>query len=88
MGRILVAEDDDSTRNLVKMTLEVDGHTVDSVADGIAAIRAMEGSAGGNDLLLLGIMLPGADGYEVFRQVKSGVVFKTAEKRKPQGFIR
>ena len=48
--------------------------------DGIVAIRAMEGSAWGYDLLLLDIMLPGTDGYAVFRQVKSSGILKTAEK--------
>ena len=79
MGKILVAEDDESIRNLVKMTLEMDGHTVDTVADGLQAIAAIQN---GYDLLLLDIMLPGADGYEVFRQVKDtgvSVIFMTAK---------
>ena len=36
-------------------------------------------------MLLLDIMLPGTDGYAVFRQVKSSGILKTTEKRKPQG---
>ena len=42
MGRILVAEDDASIRNLVTRTLEMDGHAVDTAEDGLQAIAAIE----------------------------------------------
>ncbi len=85
MGRILVVEDDNSIRELVEMILETDGHTVETSADGIDGIKRVEESLqSGNpyDLILLDIMLPGADGYEVFQKIKEShiaVIFMTAK---------
>ena len=85
MGKILVIEDDSSIRELVKMTLEMDGHTVEAVSDGIEGIECVEGSIQSGkkfDLILLDIMLPGVDGYEVFKRIKDNqisVIFMTAK---------
>ena len=85
MGRILVIEDDESIRNLVKMTLEMDNHTVETISNGSDGIKYIEECAENGekpDLLLLDIMLPGADGYEVFNKIKDNhiaVIFMTAK---------
>ena len=85
MGRILVIEDDESIRNLVKMTLKMDNHTVETISNGSDGIKYIEECAENGekpDLLLLDIMLPGADGYEVFNKIKDNhiaVIFMTAK---------
>ena len=85
MGKILVIEDDESIRNLVKMTLEMDNHTVETISNGADGIKYIEECAENGeklDLLLLDIMLPGVDGYEVFDKIKDNhiaVIFMTAK---------
>ena len=85
MGKILVIEDDESIRNLVKMTLEMDDHSVETISNGADAIKYIEECAEKGkkpDLMLLDIMLPGADGYEVFNKIKDNhiaVIFMTAK---------
>ncbi len=85
MGKILVIEDDESIRNLVKMTLEMDNHTVETISNGSDGIKYIEECVENGekpDLLLLDIMLPGADGYEVFDKIKDNhiaVIFMTAK---------
>jgi CheY-like chemotaxis protein len=61
MSRILLCEDDDLIATMVALVLEQEGHTVEVVGDGEAALRRAEGQ----ELLLLDINLPGRDGVEV-----------------------
>jgi len=65
---ILLVEDDASVREAVTMALEGDGHRVTTAVSGDEAIarwRQMH-----PDLILLDVMLPGADGLEVCRAVR------------------
>ncbi len=65
---ILVAEDDPTIAEVVTRYLELDGHEVICVADGVTALnRALSDSP---DLVLLDIMLPGLDGLEVCRRLR------------------
>jgi len=61
MARILIAEDDDSLRELVARALGEDGHELTAAADGAAALEALENS-GGFDLLLSDVKMPVMDG--------------------------
>lgn len=61
MARILVAEDEDATRLLLARALELDGHEVEAVADGAAALEYLQGG-GAADLLLTDISMPLMDG--------------------------
>ncbi len=63
--RILVIEDDPSIAELVRDYLEVDGFEVVLCGDGLRGIERIR--AGGHDLILLDLMLPGIDGFEVLR---------------------
>ncbi len=68
MTLILVAEDEPRISSFVKRGLEAAGYSTDVVADGTEALdRAL---AGGVDLLLLDVGLPGMDGFEVLRQLR------------------
>src|SRR6266508_1667687 len=67
--RILVVEDDQTVAEVVRRYLERDGFDVETVEDGIAAIDRV--TAAPPDLMILDLMLPGLDGLEVFRRVRS-----------------
>lgn len=67
-GRILVVDDDPTVAEVVARYLARDGHQVDCVADGLAALRiAAERTP---DLVILDLMLPGIDGLEVCRRLR------------------
>ncbi|MBD2869617.1 response regulator transcription factor [Paenibacillus arenilitoris] len=90
-SRILVVDDEERIRRLLKMYLEKEGYTIDEAEDGETALRL----ASGTDyaLILLDVMLPGIDGVEVcsrLRQVKATPVImltaKGEEMNRVQGF--
>jgi DNA-binding response OmpR family regulator len=62
MARILLAEDEDSLRELVACALKQDGHDVVSNCDGAAALDALMRDDGRYDLLLTDIKMPIMDG--------------------------
>ena len=66
--RILTVEDDERIRTAVKLALEDEGWEVVEAATGEAAIEAFR--AGPTDVVLIDIMLPGVDGFEVCRAVR------------------
>lgn len=73
MGHILLAEDDPNVAALLKAYLERDGFSLSVCDNGIEAVNAVFEAK--PDLVLLDIMLPGMDGWEVCRKVRevSGV---------------
>ena len=60
--RILVVDDDDSTRELLQSLLELHGHTVDLAANGQAAIDLCERQL--PELILMDVTMPVMDGIE------------------------
>ncbi len=66
MARILLAEDDDSLRQFLTVSLGRAGHEVESHGDGHAAWEALGQSS--FDLLLTDIVMPGLDGIELARR--------------------
>ncbi|MDD3642115.1 MAG: response regulator transcription factor [Candidatus Krumholzibacteria bacterium] len=67
--RILIVEDDEDIVETVKYALELRGFAVDVAYDGLHALR--KARKGEYDLMLLDIMLPGKNGYEVSRMLKT-----------------
>ncbi len=67
-ARVLVVEDNPDTAESLKMLLELLGHRVRTVYDGVAALDAAHGSP--PDVMLVDIGLPGMDGYELARRVR------------------
>jgi two-component system, OmpR family, response regulator RegX3 len=67
--RILVVEDEQALADAVGYALRGDGHEVEAVEDGEAAISAA--TARPFDLLVLDLMLPGVSGIEVCRRLRS-----------------
>ena len=66
--RILTVEDDERIRTAVKLALEDEGWEVVEADTGEAAIEAFR--ANPTDVVLIDIMLPGVDGFEVCRAVR------------------
>ncbi|MCM2264547.1 MAG: response regulator [Desulfuromonadales bacterium] len=71
---ILIVEDEESLLKLESVLLSSRGYNVSGVADGQAALDAI-GSIK-PDLVLLDIMLPEVDGFEVCRQIKNNEATK------------
>ena len=67
-GRILLVEDDASIRETTSLGLERAGFEVTTAADGNAALERFRREP--FDLLVLDLMLPGPDGYEICREVR------------------
>jgi DNA-binding response OmpR family regulator len=67
--RVLVVDDDPTVSDVVRRYLERAGLNVTLAADGPAALRAFE--AEHPDLVVLDLMLPGIDGLEVCRRLRS-----------------
>lgn len=68
MINILVVEDDDSIRGLLRMSLKKSGYQVDTAEDGEKALFLFEKNE--YDLVLLDIMVPKIDGYELFKYIE------------------
>jgi PAS domain S-box-containing protein len=67
--RILVVEDNADNREMMRILLETAGHEVHEAADGVRGVElAVQLEA---DAVLIDIGLPGIDGYEVARQIRS-----------------
>lgn len=68
MTSLLLVEDDAVIRASVSLALERYGYRMTTAADGLAGLEAAQ--AGGHDLLLLDVMLPGLDGISVCRKIR------------------
>jgi two-component system copper resistance phosphate regulon response regulator CusR len=67
--RILCIEDDAETRVLLKRSLESAGMSVDAVWSGDKGVEAA--MSGAFDCVLVDLLMPGMDGYQVIRTLKS-----------------
>ena len=69
MARILIVEDDPSIALALRDDLEIEGYEVQVVEDGPTALSTARESA--FDLILLDVMIPGKDGFEVCRELRA-----------------
>lgn len=69
MRRILIAEDDAEIAEIEKDYLEIDGMEVDVTGDGNSVLGLL--NAKQYDLLILDIMLPGKNGYELCKEIRT-----------------
>jgi adenylate cyclase len=68
-GRILVADDNPANVKLLEDLLRYHGYEVEAAFDGESALAALQVRPA--DLLLLDVLMPGLDGYEVCRAVRA-----------------
>lgn len=68
MAKILIVEDELSIAELEKDYLELSGFNVDIETDGTEGLKA--GLNGEYDLIVLDLMLPGTDGFEICRAIR------------------
>lgn len=77
---ILVVEDDEAISNLIKINLNMAGYESRQVFDGMEAFNLLKEES--FDLILMDIMLPGMDGFELMKRIKDlniPVIFLTAK---------
>ncbi|WP_275290748.1 response regulator transcription factor [Amycolatopsis sp. La24] len=67
-GRVLVVDDDETVRDVVRRYLETAGFTVDLAGDGTAALAQFAERV--PDLVVLDVMMPGLNGLEVCRRLR------------------
>ena len=93
MFQILVAEDDKNTRRLMEAVLKEHGYHPILARDGLEALKLLDTHH--VDLVILDIMMPGMDGYELTRQLRATdytlpilmVTAKQLPEDKRKGFI-
>lgn len=73
-GRILVVDDIEANRDLLARRLSRDGHSVETAQDGLAALQALREQP--FDLVLLDLMMPGMNGYDVLKTMKSDTALR------------
>lgn len=66
--RILIADDERDLNNIISKNLKMQGHSVDSVFNGLDALEYIR--AGDYDAVILDIMMPGMDGLTVLRTMR------------------
>ena len=78
LAEILIVEDEFSINELIRRNLSLTGHHCMQAFDGLSAATLLEN--GNFDLVVLDIMLPGLDGYQVFeRAFGTPTIFLTAK---------
>jgi excisionase family DNA binding protein len=65
---VLVVDDDQQVREVVRINLELEGYTVREAANAEEGLAALEEDA--PDLILLDVMMPQVDGWEMLRRVQ------------------
>jgi DNA-binding response OmpR family regulator len=71
MSRILVVEDEQHLADGLRFNLEAEGYEVEVIDNGEAALDLLLKPGGGKfELVVLDVMLPGKDGFEVARQLR------------------
>lgn len=84
MNKILIVEDEQSIADMVKLCLSKNGYICEAVNDGMAAAKKIEEKL--YDLVLLDIMLPDIDGYNLMDYIKQfdmPAIFVTAKTSVP-----
>ncbi|SSC14145.1 Response regulator MprA [Mesotoga infera] len=67
-GNVIVVEDDVHIGKLLQMELTHEGYSVEVITDGVTALKRLEKEL--PDLLILDVMLPGANGFRVLNEVR------------------
>jgi CheY-like chemotaxis protein len=89
--RILVVDDDAAHRDALTQLLRRDGHNVDSVGDGMAAMQRLRGEKDPFDVVLADLQMPQLGGQGLFEQLSTvqpsvarRFVFMTGDRARPE----
>lgn len=84
-GNILLVDDDEEIREIVKVLLSSEGYTIYPAADGAQALTLIEEQGQELDLVILDVMMPQLGGYDVCKKIREAskvpVLFLTAKNR-------
>lgn len=69
IATILVVEDDTATREMYRQALAASGYRTITAADGLGALRFIEGDR--PDVVVLDLMLPTVGGHDVYRELRA-----------------
>src|SRR4051812_18040428 len=72
---ILVVDDDADIRESMEMALGMHGHAVATAADGQQAIQLLRGSSVDPCIILLDLMMPGMDGFELHAHLQADPIW-------------
>ena len=93
MQKILIVDDEQEMRELVKKKLEKNGYEVMDTADGQEALSFCKNAH--PEVVLLDIALPGMDGYQIAEKIKQdpesrniNILFLTGKDLDPAGIIK
>src|SRR5262249_48361977 len=70
MSVVLIVEDEQHLADGLKFNLEAEGYEVETVGDGETALRVLARHPKRFDAVVLDVMLPGKDGFEVARELR------------------
>ena len=95
MRKILIAEDEDAIREFVVINMRRAGYEVTEADCGERAMEVFDSAGGNFDIVLLDVMMPGIDGFEVCKQIRAaspsiGIIMlsaKTQEMDKVSGLM-
>ena len=68
MAHLLIADDEEQIRTLIRKYAEFGGHTIEEAADGIAAVKKARDKS--FDAVILDLMMPELDGFSVCREIR------------------
>jgi two-component system, OmpR family, alkaline phosphatase synthesis response regulator PhoP len=75
MSRILIVEDEQHIADGLRFNLEAEGYRVEVVETGEAALELLNADAAAFDVLVLDVMLPGKDGFNVMSELRRSGLF-------------
>jgi DNA-binding response OmpR family regulator len=73
--KALVVEDDADIRSMLEFSLQLEGYEVFTAVDGLAALDVL--ALEEIDVLLLDVMMPGMNGYEVVEKIRGEITHRT-----------
>ena len=75
MSRVLIVEDEEHLAAGLKLNLEAEGFAAEVEENGQIALERLTSDSNGFDVVLLDVMLPGLDGFEVVRRLREAGKF-------------
>src|SRR5215475_8050201 len=70
MSKVLVVEDEQHLADGLRFNLEAEGYQVEVAETGEAALELMKPESSGFDVVVLDVMLPGKDGFQVMSELR------------------